>query len=95
MTVQVEIPPDLEERLRNEAADRGQNEEAYLSQVVQRELLMRDLEALKRRTPPSSLGELRARTPTEAGKSWVEEVAGKWPGDESDEEIYRALEELS
>jgi hypothetical protein len=32
--------------------------------------------------------------PQDAG-SWLDAIRGKWPGDESDEEVFAALEELS
>ena len=56
---------------------------------------MADLEALKQRTRPNSIDELRPRIPTPEGKNWLESIRGQWPGDETDDVIDRALEELS
>ncbi|MBI3910863.1 MAG: hypothetical protein HY320_08005 [Armatimonadetes bacterium] len=67
----------------------------YVRDLVKRQLLMSELEALKERQPPQSLADLKPRIPPPPGKSWLEGVIGQWPGDESDEEIERALAELS
>ena len=41
------------------------------------------------------LSELKPLNPAPPDSSWLEQVRGQWPGDETDEEIERALEELS
>jgi hypothetical protein len=44
---------------------------------------------------PRTLDDLRPRTPLPPGESGFARIFGKWPGDESDEEVALALEELS
>jgi hypothetical protein len=95
MTIQIEFPPDVEARLREEAERRGQDAAAYVRQVVERELVQQALLALKDRKRPHSLADLKPRIPTPPGTSWLEAIRGQWPGNESDEEINRALEEMS
>jgi hypothetical protein len=95
MTIRLELPPDVEARLHEEAARQGQDAAAYVEALVKRDLFMRNLDALKHRKPPQSLADLKPRIPTPPGKSWLEAVVGQWPGDESDEEIERILEEMS
>jgi hypothetical protein len=95
MTIQVDFPPDVEARLREEAARRGQDTAEFVRQVVERELMQQALLALRDRKRPQSLDELKPRIPSPSGTSWLAQVVGQWPGDESDEEISKALEELS
>ena len=52
-------------------------------------------EALKNRERPRSVEELKPRIPSPPGTTWLAQVWGQWPGDESDEEIFKALEEMS
>ncbi len=47
------------------------------------------------RPRPRTLSELRPRTPLPPGASGFDRIFGKWPGDETDEEITVALEEMS
>ena len=54
------------------------------------------------RTPEQKLADreeamkwLRPGRPLPPGKTFFEVVQGTWPGDETDEEVNRALEELS
>ena len=54
------------------------------------------------RTPEEKLAEraaamkyVRKGRPLPPGKTFFEVIEGTWPGDETDEEVYRALEELS
>src|SRR5207248_9319524 len=95
MTLEIDFPPELEARLREEAARQGQDAAHYVRDLVKRQLVMRELEALKHRKPPQSLADLKPRIPTPPGKSWLEAIVGQWPGDESDEEIERILKEIS
>ena len=102
MTIQVDLPGHLEARLREEAAEQGQDaaeqgQDAaeYVSELVKRQLVMKELEALKHRKPPQTLADLKPRSPTPPGTTWLEAIRGQWPGDESDEEIERALKEMS
>ena len=95
MTLQIDLPPDAEAQLQAQAARAGQEPAEYLTQLVQQQLMLAALEALKDRKRPSSLDELQPRRPSPPGTSWLAQVAGKWPGDETDEQILKALEELS
>jgi len=95
MTLQVDLPPDVEARLQKQAAEQGQEPAEYVAELVRQGLVMRELEALKHRKPPQSLADLKPRAATPPGTTWLEAIRGQWPGDESDEEINRALEEMS
>jgi hypothetical protein len=91
MSIEIELPPEIEARVRDEAASQGQDTSAFLSELVRRQLIVRELDALRHRQPPQSVDELRRKAHT----NWVEAVAGQWPGDETDEEIRRILDEVS
>jgi hypothetical protein len=95
MTIQLDLPPKMEARLQEEAARQGQDAADYVKALVKRQLVLRELEALKDRKPPQSLADLKPRIPTPPGTTWIESIRGQWPGDETDEEINRALEEMS
>ena len=95
MTLEIDFPPELDARLREEAALQGQEAAEYVRELVRCQLVRRELEALKHRKPPQSLADLKPRIPTSPGKSWLEAIVGQWPGDESDEEIERILKEMS
>lgn len=95
MTIQLELPPHIETRLREEAANHGQAPEEYLQALLERELVLKRLRALKDRKPPQSLADIQPRVTTPPGKSWLDSIAGQWPANETDEQIDRALEELS
>jgi hypothetical protein len=41
------------------------------------------------------LATARPARPLPPGKTWLEVISGQWPGDESDEQIKTALDELS
>jgi hypothetical protein len=95
MTIQLDLLPAAEARLREEAAAAGQEPSEYASVLMERQLMRSALEALKDRPRPKSISELKPRIPSPPGTSWLAQVVGQWPGDETDEEIHRALEELS
>ena len=95
MTIQLDLPPSLEDLLREEAARQDQEPGEYVREVLRRELVLPELERHRKRKRPTSLDEVQPKVPPPPGKSWLDGVAGQWPGDETDEEIYRALEELS
>jgi hypothetical protein len=95
MSIEIDLPPEWEARLREEAARHGQEAPDYASDLVKRQLVLRELEALKERKPPQSLADLQPRIPAPPGTTWLESLRGQWPGDETDEEIDRALDELS
>lgn len=81
----------MEQELEEEAARRGQTLEELTKQSLMRTLI----EGLKDRPVPQSLADLKPRRLPPPGKTAMEMVKGKWPGDETDEEINKALEELS
>jgi hypothetical protein len=95
MSIQIELPPEVEARLYEQAARQGQAAAEYIRHVVERELMRQALLALKDRRAPRSLADLKARLPSPPGTSWLEQVRGQWPGDETDEELYEALEKMS
>lgn len=95
MTLHIELSPATEARLRAEAERRGQDAAEFLQEIVELRLSRDTLLALKNRKRPKSVDELKARNPAPSGSNGLAEIAGKWPGDESDDEIFRALEELS
>ncbi len=49
---------------------------------------------LKDRRVPQSLDELKPRKQPPPGKTAMEMVIGKWPGDETEEELLAALKAL-
>lgn len=95
MTLTMEFPPETDERLRAGAERHGQDTGDYVRTLVERELTRQALAELKHRERPQSLDELKPRRPSPPGMNGLAYIAGKWPGDETDEEIDRALEELS
>jgi hypothetical protein len=95
MTISIELPPELEAQLGDPAAKEGCQPEDYVREIVRRQLLHPELQAMKHRKRPKSLAELEARIPSPPGSNGLAEIAGKWPGKETDEEIRQALEELS
>jgi hypothetical protein len=95
MSIQIELPDLWEAQLRQEAAENGQELDAYVSELFERQLVMRELEALKHRKPPQTLADLKPRIPTPPGTTWLESIRGQWPGNESDAEVERILEEMS
>ena len=95
MTIELKLSPAAEARLREEAASAGQEPGEYASELIQRQMIRIALDALKDRPRPKSVDELKPRIPSPPGTSWLAQVVGQWPGDETDEEIGKALEELS
>jgi hypothetical protein len=59
MTREIDFPPELDARLREEAACQGQEAADYVHNLVKRELVMRGLEALKHGKPPQPLADLK------------------------------------
>ncbi len=64
--------------------------------------LIAAVNSLANRTPEEKLADraeamkyLRKGRPLPEGKTFFEVVEGTWPGDETDEQIYEALERLS
>lgn len=95
MSIQIDLPPEWEARLREEAARQGKDAGRYVSDLLKRQLVAQELDALQDRKPPQSVDDLQPRIPPPPGKSWLEAVVGEWPGDESDHEVQRILEEIS
>jgi uncharacterized protein (DUF433 family) len=54
-----------------------------------------DAEAHRQHEVETILSLLGSRHQPPAGQNWLSLVAGKWPGDETDEEINAALERMS
>jgi predicted DNA-binding protein len=84
----------VEEHLRAKGAPAPPNgEESSLAQAVARMI----------RRPPEEIAQAQARAaaiiqpgrPLPHGTTLFDAVSGKWPGDETDEEIAKALEKLS
>ena len=64
--------------------------------------LARAIAVMTNRTPEQiadarahAIATFKPRTPPPPGTNGMERVYGQWPGDETDETIYRTLEELS
>lgn len=47
------------------------------------------------RPRPRSMEEIKPRKPSPPGLSLIDRVFGKWPGDETSEELLAALERIS
>ena len=69
--------------------DRRQSPEEWLTAMMNR--TPQEIQAARDRIDAKSTP---ARKPPE-GKTWADMVVGKWPGDETDEEIREFLERLS
>lgn len=90
MTVTLNLKPAFERELRELAARRGETLDELAQGVV--EGMQADL---KSRPVPQSLDELKPRAQPPPGKTAMDMIIGQWPGDETDEEINKALEELN
>lgn len=91
MTITLNVEPKTEAELHDEAARRG----VTLEEMTQQALMRTLIEGLKNQPVPQSLDELKPRRLPPPGKTAMEMVTGQWPGDETDEQVNRALEELS
>ncbi len=91
MTVTLELTPELEAALKEEAARQGVTPEGLSEQAAMQALIA----GLKDRRIPQSLDEIKPRRLPPPGKTAMRMVVGQWPGDETDEEILQALAELS
>ena len=69
MSIQIDLPPDVEARLHEQAARQGQAAADFVRRVIERELTQQALLALKDRKPPQSLADLQARMPSPPGTS--------------------------
>ncbi len=91
MTVTLELTPEIEAALNEEAERRGLTLEGLTEQAVMSELIA----GLKNRPVPQSVDEIKPRRLPPLGKTAMQMVYQQMAADESDEEIRRVLEELS
>ena len=91
MTVTLELTPELEAALKEEAARQGVTPDGLSDQAAMRALLA----GLKGRRVPQSLDELQPRRLPPPGKTAMQMVYRQLPADEPEEEVRNALEELS
>ena len=107
--IQLRFQSGVEAKFREQAGKAGLPLEAYLVKLAEREVavapptrLAQELDWLGSRTP-ADIEETRRRLfshspqprPIPDGKTLSDMVEGKWPGDETDEEVHAALERLS
>ena len=95
MSVTIELTKSMEDELESRAAANGQAPSELARDVLQNHLVHEALNKLKHTDPVKSLQGLQSRRQIPVGSTSVREIVGKWPGDETDEEIAAALEELS
>jgi hypothetical protein len=95
MTITLDLPAEVEKRLQGEAAKRGKETADYVKALVEQYVRLRALDALRGRQRPQSLADLKPRILPPPSSNGFAEIIGKWPGDEMDEEIQAALDELS
>lgn len=91
--IQDALPEDLARRLEEIASERGLSP----VEVVQRHFQTSDVAApgeTQRWRAPQSLDELKPRALPPPGMTAMEYIAGKWPGDETEEELLAALKEM-
>ena len=91
MTVTLNLPREMEFELKEEATRQG----LTLEGLTQQALIEKLIAGLKNRHIPQSLDEIKPRRLPPPGKTAMEMIVGQWPGDETDEEIQKALEDLS
>ena len=91
MTITLELTPRMEAVPKEEAARRGLTAERLTEQEMMEALIA----GLKNRPVPQSLDEIKPRRLPPPGKTAMQMVYQQLPADESDEDIRRALEELS
>lgn len=90
MIITLDMVPEAEREVREEAARRGETVEEMTQQALMRTLL----EGLKNRPVPKSLDELKPRRVPPPGKTVMDMLIGQWPGDETDEELQAALKAM-
>ena len=83
----ITLTPDIEQALREEAARQNTTPDQLATQNL--------VAAFKNRRVPQTLDELKPLREPPPGKTPMEMIYGRWPGDETDEEIERRLEDLS
>ncbi len=90
MTVTLELTPELETVLKEEAERQGVAPEGLTPQAVMEKLIAE----LRNRPVPQSLDEIKPRRLPPPGKTAWDMVVGQWPGDETDEELQAAPKEM-
>ena len=110
-SVTVQLNPEIEQRLRLHARQRGETLEAYLGELAEKaaaddeetpDLLSQGVEWLTHRSSEDVraarariLDSAPAAREIPAGKTILDMVEGKWPGNETDAEIQDALARIS
>lgn len=118
MALTIQLSPEKEKALHEEANRRGVSMEVYAKVLVEEHLPANGAAAGEEESDPEALSRavlaMTSRTPEQInaaqekaealikpgrplppGKTIFDVVAGKWPGDETDDEIARVLERLS
>ena len=91
MTVTLELTPELEAVLKEEAARQGVTPE----ELAKRAMMQALLAGLKDQRVPQTLDEIQPRRLPPPGKTAMQMVYQQLSADESDEEVRSVLEELS
>ena len=91
MTLTIELPQSEEIAWKEEAARRGVTPE----ELAKRAMMQALLAGLKDRPVPQSLDEIKPRRLPPPGKTAMQMVYQQLPADEPDEDVRKALEELS
>ena len=91
MTITIEIPAAVEEILREEAAWNGHAIGEYMSALAQELLFVHAVGTLRERNRSQTVEDLKPRIPPPPGSNGMALVFGRWPGDETTEELLVAL----
>lgn len=92
MTITIDLAPEAEAQLSQEAAKYGQDAQEFVEGLLQRQVLF--LLSLPK-TPPVWLTDLKPRDPAYIDKNGLAEIVGQWRGNESEEVVEAALEKMS
>jgi hypothetical protein len=95
MTITLEVTDEMQKEIEEAAARQGQDAVTYLQTILQDRLMAQRIDALRDRQSPQSLEEIEPKSPLPPGSNGLDLIVGQWPGDETDEEIRQALEEIS
>ena len=122
MTITLELSPETEAAVREQAEAVGEEPSTYVTQAVEMRIreekiaaerehwlaqgmnyALSDSIARWRNRSPEEVAALQQKVlalsrpgkPLPPGKTFADMVVGQWPGDETDEEIFVALERLS
>ncbi len=82
----ITLTPEAEQALQEEADRQGKTPEQLAMEAL--------LAGLRSRRIPQSLDELQPRKQPPPGKTAMDMVYGRWPGDETEEELLAALKAL-